>query len=60
MLIYFRYVFLCIDEGSGVKFQLEVCKILQLDLTGVHLKRISGDIWKYKALCNGLVMEMKL
>lgn len=54
------YVFLCIDEGSGVKFQLEVCKILQLDLTGVHLKRISGDIWKYKALCNELVAEMKL
>lgn len=54
------YVFLCIDEASGVKFQLEVCKILQLDLTGVHLKRISGDIWKYKALCNDLVMEMKL
>jgi serine/threonine protein kinase len=54
------YVFLCIDETSGVKFQLEVCKILQLDLTGVHLKRISGDIWKYKALCTALVTEMKL
>jgi serine/threonine protein kinase len=54
------YVFLCIDEVSGVKFQLEVCKIMQLDLTGVHLKRISGDIWKYKALCNDLVTEMKL
>jgi len=53
------YVFLCIDE-SGVKFKVEVCKILQLDLTGVHLKRISGDIWKYKELCNSLVNDMKL
>jgi len=54
------YVFLCFDEESGVKFQLEVCKISQLDLTGIHLKRISGDIWKYKTLCNELVTDMKL
>jgi len=53
------YVFLCMDE-AGVKFKVEVCKILQLDLTGVHLKRISGDIWKYKELCNSLVTDMKL
>jgi len=54
------YIFQCIDEESGVKFQLEVCKIQQLDLTGVHLKRICGDIWKYKALCNVLVNDMNL
>jgi len=54
------YMFLCIDEECGVKFQVEVCKILQLDMTGVHLKRISGDVWKYKALCNTLVSDLKL
>lgn len=53
------YTFLCLDEESGVKMQVEVCKILQLDLTGIHFKRVSGDIWKYKALCNDLVCEMK-
>jgi serine/threonine protein kinase len=54
------YVFQCIDEESGVKFQVEVCKIIQLDMTGVHLKRLSGDIWKYKNLCTELVNHMKL
>lgn len=54
------YVFQCIDEDTGVKFQLEVCKILQLEMTGIHLKRISGDIWKYKSLCTRLVNEMKM
>lgn len=53
------YAWLCFDEETGVKLQVEVCKILQLDLTGIHFKRISGDIWKYKALCNDLVNEMK-
>eukprot|EP01111_Echinosteliopsis_oligospora_P014049 TRINITY_DN5207_c0_g1_i1.p1 TRINITY_DN5207_c0_g1~~TRINITY_DN5207_c0_g1_i1.p1 ORF type:complete len:727 (-),score=182.92 TRINITY_DN5207_c0_g1_i1:43-1914(-) len=54
------FVFLCFDEVTGVKFQVEVCKLLQLDMTGIHLKRVSGDIWQYKNLCNDLVNVLAL
>lgn len=43
-----------------MKFQLEVCKISQLDMTGVHLKRLVGDIWAYKNMCTSLVNKLSL
>eukprot|EP00026_Physarum_polycephalum_P003024 Phypoly_transcript_03033.p1 GENE.Phypoly_transcript_03033~~Phypoly_transcript_03033.p1 ORF type:complete len:735 (+),score=94.37 Phypoly_transcript_03033:242-2446(+) len=54
------YIFECLDEETGVKFQLEVCKISQLDMTGIHLKRLIGDIWAYKNMCSTLVNKLAL
>jgi serine/threonine protein kinase len=54
------YIFECLDDETGVKFQLEVCKISQLDMTGVHLKRLVGDIWAYKNMCTTLVNKLSL
>ncbi|KAN0009580.1 hypothetical protein ACTFIU_006875 [Dictyostelium citrinum] len=54
------YLFLCFDEDNSVKFQIEIVKISNLDLTGIQLKRLSGDTWKYKDICTDLVESMKL
>jgi len=54
------YIFECFDDESGVKFQLEVCKISQLDMTGIHLKRLVGDIWVYKNMCTSVVNKLSL
>ncbi|EGC33274.1 hypothetical protein DICPUDRAFT_154713 [Dictyostelium purpureum] len=54
------YLFLCFDEDNSVKFQIEIVKISNLDLTGIQLKRLSGDTWKYKDICTELVNSMKL
>lgn len=54
------YIFECLDDETGVKFQLEVCKISQLDMTGIHLKRLVGDIWAYKNMCSSLVNKLCL
>lgn len=54
------YIFECLDEETGVKFQLEVCKISQLNITGIHLKRLVGDIWQYKNMCTTLVNKLSL
>jgi hypothetical protein len=54
------FLFECFDEDSGVKFQLEVCKISQLNMTGIHLKRLVGDIWQYKNMCTTLVNKLCL
>ncbi|KAK5584512.1 hypothetical protein RB653_006124 [Dictyostelium firmibasis] len=54
------YLFLCFDEDNSVKFQIEIVKISNLDLTGIQLKRLSGDTWKYKDICTDLVESMRL
>ncbi|KAF2072184.1 hypothetical protein CYY_006504 [Polysphondylium violaceum] len=54
------YVFLCYDDENAVKFQIEIVKISNLDLTGIQLKRISGDTWKYKDICTNLVNSINL
>jgi len=54
------FLFECFDDESGIKFQLEVCKISQLDMTGIHLKRLVGDIWVYKNMCTSIVNSLCL
>jgi len=38
----------------------EVCKISRTEITGVRLKRVKGDTWQYKKLCQELLTEAKL
>lgn len=54
------FIFECFDDATAVKFQLEVCKISQLNMTGIHLKRLLGDIWLYKTMCSQLVNQLCL
>ena len=70
------YVFICVmdapsdsDDGDkgkkakekkAVRFEIEVCRIAKLDLHGLNLKRLGGDSWQYKRVCDRLVASMKL
>eukprot|EP01133_Synstelium_polycarpum_P002627 gene2627-3021_t len=54
------YMFLCFDDENSVKFQIEIVKIINLNLTGIQLKRISGDTWRYKDICTQLVESIHI
>ena len=45
---------------KSVVFTIEICRIATLPLFGLHLNRIAGEHWVYKALCNELTPQMKL
>jgi MAP/microtubule affinity-regulating kinase len=54
------HVFKCSYPMKRLKFQLEICKIKNLDLTGVKLRRVKGDLWVYKEHCQRLMAKLKL
>eukprot|EP00003_Mantamonas_plastica_P033176 TRINITY_DN936_c0_g2_i6.p1 TRINITY_DN936_c0_g2~~TRINITY_DN936_c0_g2_i6.p1 ORF type:complete len:399 (+),score=143.09 TRINITY_DN936_c0_g2_i6:893-2089(+) len=54
------FMFTCFDKKSKVRFELEVVKIRNLPLNGIRLKRLAGDTWAYKKLCQYLTSQMKL
>jgi len=43
-----------------LKFQMEICKIKNLELTGVKLRRVKGDLWVYKEHCQRIMAKLKL
>lgn len=54
-------MFDCEDRDSAVKFEIEVCRIKGTEgWNGVRLKRMKGDLWIYKDLCQKLLARMKL
>jgi len=57
------YSFVCEDEPekkNSVAFEIEICKVTKLSLLGLHLKRVRGNIWTYKKICNKLLTQMAL
>lgn len=54
------HIFKCAYPSRKLKFQLEICRIKNLDLTGVKLKRVKGDLWVYKEYCQRLMSKMRL
>jgi len=54
------HIFKCAYKTRKLKFQLEICRIKNLDLTGVKLKRVKGDLWVYKEYCQRLMAKMRL
>jgi hypothetical protein len=54
------YTFKCSYPNRRLKFNLEICRIKNLDLTGVKLKRVKGDLWVYKEYCQRLMAKMRL
>lgn len=60
------YTFRCksTDLGEGGKsrlqFEVEVCQIKGLSMNGVKFKRVAGDVWEYRNMCQNLMSLMKL
>ncbi|QQP38113.1 Non-specific serine/threonine protein kinase, partial [Caligus rogercresseyi] len=38
-------------EGNKLSFELEVCRIPNLNVIGIRRKRLKGDAWCYKKVC---------
>lgn len=48
-------------EKAPVRFEMEICAIPNLNgMHVVRMKRISGDTWKYKEMCNRILPMLKL
>jgi len=43
-----------------VVFNLEVCLIPGVNMIGVRRKRMKGDIWEYKRICEQIFKATKL
>lgn len=62
------YTFRCksTEEGAGeggksrLQFEVEVCQIKGLSMNGVKFKRVAGDVWEYRNMCQNLMALMKL
>lgn len=37
--------------GAKLSFELEVCRVAHLDVVGIRRKRLKGDAWIYKRVC---------
>jgi maternal embryonic leucine zipper kinase len=45
---------------GSVEFELEVCQLRRLDMRGVRRKRLHGDVWVYKTVCDEVVKDANL
>lgn len=51
-----------IDERGKVllEFEMEVCLIPKMEMIGIRRKRMKGDTWAYKKICEELLSSAKL
>lgn len=60
------YIFRCKHTGpiesskTKLSFEVEVCQIKGLSMNGVKFKRLAGDVWDYRNMCQILMAGMKL
>ena len=49
------------DSGSNqLEFEIEICKVPNLSLLGLHFRRVNGSLWQYKKICGKLLSQMNL
>ena len=41
--------------GAKLSFELEVCRVARLNLVGIRRKRLKGDAWIYKRVCEEIL-----
>ena len=47
-------------QDGDVQMQIEVCQSPELSVNGLRLRRLGGNTWNYKRLCNELLSGMNL
>ncbi|KAJ3021610.1 MAP microtubule affinity-regulating kinase 1 [Thoreauomyces humboldtii] len=52
--------FLCECELGDIRFEAEICKLPRLLMYGIRLKRISGDMWEYKRICQTITESLDI
>ena len=57
-----KYLLRCTDTSGGTKlvFDVEVCRLPLLSVNGVRFHRVTGDSWRYKAICKDLSSSLQL
>jgi len=48
------------ESEKDIVVLFEVCLIPRLSVYGIHIERISGDIWQYKLFCSDMLSHIKL
>ena len=50
------------DDFQSVKlaFDLEIVQLQKTNVIGVHRKRVKGDTWSYKSVCEDILRCAKL
>ena len=46
--------------GNGVQMEIEVSNVPGSDLNGIKLRKVDGDTWVYKKMCNELLSVIKV
>ena len=54
------FVFTCLDKYNLVKMEIEICKIDKISLHGLNFKRVEGDSWNYRNLCNMITQQLQI
>lgn len=47
-------------KGKIIEFELEICQLPDMDMVGVRRKRIKGDTWEFKKICDDIFKKAKL
>jgi len=48
------------DDKTRVALSMEVCNIPAMELRGIKLKRLKGDVWQYKRACELVLDNLQL
>ncbi|KND03562.1 CAMK/CAMKL/MARK protein kinase [Spizellomyces punctatus DAOM BR117] len=52
--------YLCACEIGQIRFEAEVCKLPRLRMYGLRFKRVCGDMWEYKRVCQKITEGLDL
>jgi len=47
-------------KQKPLQFEVEVCQIKGLSMNGIKFKRVAGDVWEYRNMCQLLIAQMKM
>jgi len=48
------------SSKARLQFEIEICQIKGLSMIGVKFKRLAGDVWEYRNMCQNIMAMTKL